>query len=158
MVRACSLAILSLLVPSTLLAAAGTTTKITISGPELVSPIEITQDVASYQVWAGPGTSSNEAQSLIVDWAAGPVEPPKSQPLYQVSFETTRRNPSTYVVLYTFDPSTGKGFVYIPGAQHPSYKDNTWLILHGIEGKWFRAWSEWEAAAHPLIAKAPKVR
>ena len=140
------------------LTAKGTTTRIIVDGPELVSPIEIVEDVARFHVWAGPSTSSNEAQSLIVDWASGPVEPPKAQPVHKVSLETTRREPSTYVVFYTFDPSTNKGYVFIPGKSHPAYRDNTFLIVFGAEGKWFRAWSEWDELARPLIERAAKIR
>lgn len=154
----CSLFALLVASVPVVLVAKGTTTRITLSGPDLVSQIEIVEDVGRFHVWAGPGTSSNEPQSLIVDWAAGAVEPPKSQPVYKVSLETTRRAPGTYVVFYTFDPSTNKGYVFIPGKTHPAYKDNTWLILHGVEGKWFRAWSEWEKLAQPLISQAPKIR
>ncbi len=157
MTRGSFLAVLVASVPSAL-TAKGTTTRIIVSGPDLVSPIEIVEDVRRFHVWAGPGTSSNEAQSLIVDWASGPVEPPKFQPVYKVSLETTRRDPGAYVVFYTFDPSTNKGYVFIPGKAHPAYKDNTWLIVHGVEGKWFRAWSEWDKLARPLIEQASKIR
>lgn len=146
-----------LLFPAMLIAV-GDTVGITISSPELLAPIEIREGAGTFQVWAGPATSSNQAQSLIVNWADGAIEPPRNEPVYRVSFETTRRNPSTYVVFYTIDPSTGKGYVYIPGKEHPAYRDNTWLIVHGVEGKWFRAWSEWEKLAHPLIEKASRIR
>lgn len=59
------------------------------------------------------------------------------------------RCPNTYRVLYQIDPSTGNGYVYIPGKEHLAYKDNTWLILRFVEGKWLRAWNEWETLAHP---------
>lgn len=52
-----------------LLTAKGTTTRIVVTGPDLVSPIEIVEDVGRFHVWAGPGTSSNEPQSLIADVA-----------------------------------------------------------------------------------------
>lgn len=152
-------AVLSLLAPSTLLAATATTVRVTISGPDLVSPIQITEDVGRFRVWDGPSTTpSSAAQSLIVDWATGPVEPSKSQPVYTLSFETTRQNPSTYIVLYTFDSASDKGYVYIPGSQHPAYKDNTWLIAHLVEGNWFRAQAELDRLVNPLLVRAPKVR
>ena len=154
----CSLFAVLLASVAVVLTAKGTTTRIIVSGPGLLSPIEIVEDVGRFHVWAGPGTSSKEAQSLIVDWAEGAVELPKALPVYKVSLETTRRDPNTYVVFYTFDPSTNKGYVFIPGKSHPAYRDNTWLILHGVEGKWFRAWSEWEKLAQPLIGQASKIR
>ena len=144
-----------LLAPAQLLAK-GETVKVRITGGDLAAPIEITDPalVARFQVWAGPGTSSNEAQSLNVDWSRGAADPPNGLRIYEVSFETTRQNPGTYVVRYAIDPSTNQGYVYIPGKTDAGYRDNVWLILRGIEGQWFHAWSEWEKLADPLIAKA----
>jgi len=54
----------------TLLLAKGETVRITIQGPGLVAPIEITDPstVKNFRVWTGPGTSSNESQGLIIGW------------------------------------------------------------------------------------------
>ncbi len=43
-----------------------------------------------------------------------------------------------------------------PGKGDAAYADNTRIILRGVEGNWFHAWSEWEEVAHPLLLKAPK--
>ncbi|MCC6536670.1 MAG: hypothetical protein IT162_03910 [Bryobacterales bacterium] len=141
-----------------LCAAGGTTTRIRIDGPDLIEPIIITDDAARFHVWTGPGTSTNEPQSLIADWAAGPATPPKDQPVYRVTFDTDRRERSQYVVFYVLDAATARGYVYVPGAGHPAYRDNTWLIRRGNEGGWYRAWADWEQVAHPLLARAPKIR
>jgi hypothetical protein len=149
-------AIATLMIVPIQLSARGDTVRITITGGDLTAPIEITDPaVASrFHVWSGPGTSSNEAQGLNVDWSQGVVEPPKGLQIYEVSFITTRRDPGTYVVRYAIDPSTNHGYVYLPGKADAGYRDNVWLIYRSVEGKWFRAWSEWEKLAHPLIAKA----
>lgn len=153
MTRRGILSVLPLLLPQAL-RAKGDTVRISIAGPGLAAPVEITEGVGLFQVWSGPGTSSREPQSFLADWAAGAVEPPESKLTYQITVHTTRPAPhSIYFVLYRID-SSGKGYVYIPGKDHPAYTDNTWLILRSVEGKWFRAWKEWEAIAHPLIAKA----
>ncbi len=144
--------------PAILLCARGDTTRVVISGPDLVAPVVITEQAGRFHVWTGPGTSPNAPQGLIVDWAAGPVSPPTAQPIYRVAFETTRADPNTYTVFYTIDPATNRGFVFVPGPGHPAYRDNTWLILRGVEGKWFRAWKEWESVAHPLLAESPRIR
>jgi hypothetical protein len=86
--------------------------------------------VAGFSVWSGPGTSTNEADGLIVDWSRGVAEPPKSPQVYEVSFPTTRRDPGTYVVSYLIDPSTNEGYVYLPGKKDAGYRDNVWLIYH----------------------------
>ena len=35
----------------------------------------------------------------------------------------------------------------------PRYRENTWLLLRGVEGKWFHAWSQWNSAVRPLLAR-----
>ena len=153
-------AVFTAIIAPVLLSAKGDTVRITITGGDLTAPIEINDPAVArcFHVWAGPGTSSNEAQSLNVDWSQGVVEPPKGLPIYDVSFVTTRTNPGTYVVRYAFDPANNHGYVYLPGKADAQYRDNVWLIYRGVEGKWFCAWSEWEKLAHPLIAKARSTR
>lgn len=142
------------------LMAKGDTIRVVIIGGDLANPIEIRDSkiAVRFTVWAGPGTSSNEAQGLNVDWSRGAVNVPKGLPVYQVSFVTTRTNPGTYIVRYAFDPATGAGYVCIPGKGEPEYRDNVFLIYRGIEGNWFHASSEWEKLANPLIVKARPMR
>jgi hypothetical protein len=132
------------------------TVRITISGGDLAAPIEITDPAVAlrFHVWSGPGTSTNEAQGLNVDWSRGVAEPPQSLQVYDVSFVTARLNPGTYVVRYAIDPSTNHGFVYLPGRSDNGYRDNVWLIYRRMEGQWFHAWNVWENLVHPLIANA----
>jgi hypothetical protein len=146
-------AITTLLIAPACLSAKGETIRVTISGGNLAAPIQITDStiVARFQVWAGPGTSSDEAQSLNVDWSHGVVEPPKDLTVYEVSFVTTR---GAYVVRYGIDKSTGKGYVYLPGRGDSGYEANVGLIYRGLEGKWLGASTTWEKLARPLIAKA----
>lgn len=59
------------------------------------------------------------------------------------------------MVTYAFDPATGHGYVYLPGAADPDYKLNVSRILRGVEGKWFHAWSAWDEVAGPRIAASP---
>ena len=146
-----------LVIPAHLLAK-GNTIRITINGGNLAVPIEITDPgvAVRFHVWSGPGTSSNEAQGLIVDWSRGVATPPKNLPVYEISLLTTRPDHSTYRVSYVVDPSSDEGYVYLPGKADEGYQDNVWLIYRRIEGKWFHAWDEWKTFAHPLIAKARK--
>jgi hypothetical protein len=141
------------------LGAKAKTTRITITGGGLTEPIEITNPdiIGNFQVWAGPATTSNENRSLIVDWAEGPVtEPPGTLPRYDVSFYAKLTGPDqlVYVVSYKYDPSSGHGYVYLPGSGEDHYRLNTSSIFHGVEGRWFRAWDEWEKVARPLITSA----
>src|SRR4051812_14946319 len=84
--------------------AKGKTVRITIEGADLKGAVEITDPkvLANFNVWAGPATSSNEAQSLIVDWAHGPVKGlPASLPRYKVSFYSSMPGEQlVYVVFY----------------------------------------------------------
>ena len=59
-----------------------------------------------------------------------------------------------YGVFYEYDPTTRHGYVYLPGKSEKWYGLNVSTILHGVEGKWFPAWSAWEGVARPLIAAA----
>jgi hypothetical protein len=65
------------------LIAKGDTVKVTIAGGDLAKPIEITDKVwlAKLNVWSGPGTGTNERQSLNVDWSQGKVDPPHNVPV-----------------------------------------------------------------------------
>jgi len=149
-----SLLILS--VPTPLLAK-GKTVKITIKGANLKTPIEISDPkiLANFQVWTGPGTSTADNQSLIIDWSQDPVtKPPESLRRYQVSFHTDPHDQIVYVVYYACSLGAEQGYVYLPGESDEWAGLNVRTIFHGLEGKWFRAWSAWERVARPLIDKA----
>jgi hypothetical protein len=142
------------------LSAKGKTVKITIKGADLKSPIEITDTtiLSNFNVWAGPGTSSNQSKGLIVDWSQGTISsPPKGLPLYEVSFYAdfgNEQEKQVYVVSYEYDPSSRHGYVYVPGKEDKWWRLNVSSIFRGVEGNWFSAWSSWEDVAKPLIEKA----
>jgi len=149
-----SLLILS--VPTPLLAK-GKTVKITIKGADLKTPIVISDPkiLENFQVWTGPGTSTAERPSLIIDWPQGPVtKPPESLHRYQVSFHGAPNDQIVYVVFYAFSPGAEQGYVYLPGESDEWAGLNVRSIWRGVEGKWFRAWNAWEHVARPLIEKA----
>jgi hypothetical protein len=161
--RAFALLSLLLLAIPIALFAKGRTVRIVIDGGDLAAPIEISDKtlVDSIVVGRGPGNFSARGpviydHGFIVQWSRGEAAAPPSLRTYNVSFVTTRTDKSTYIVRYAIDPATNQGYVLIPGKDDPAYPDNTWMILRGVEGKWFYAWSEWEKFAHPLIEKAPK--
>jgi hypothetical protein len=130
------------------------TVKITINGADLKTPIEISDAkiLVNFQVWTGPGTSTDDRQSLIIDWSQGPVrKPSESLRTYQVSFHTDPNEQVVYVVYYAFSPGVEQGYVYLPGESDEWAGLNVRTIFHGVEGKWFAAWSAWERVARPLI-------
>lgn len=142
------------------LSAKGKTVRITITGADLKSPIEITDlaILAGFNVWAGPGTSTNEGRGLIVDWSEGAISsPPRGLQPYEVSFYADFGNHEerkVYVVSYEYDPSSQRGYVYLPGQGEKWWPLNVSSIFRGVEGKWFNASSSWEDVATPLIRNA----
>jgi hypothetical protein len=146
---------------STPLLAKGKTVKITISGADLKRPIEIFDPkiLANFSVWTGPGTSTADHQGLIIDWSEGPVrETPDTLRKYQVSFYAgaPANERIVYVVYYAFNIGDEQGYVYLPGESDEWYGRNVRSIVRGVEGKWFRAWSDWERVARPLIENAER--
>jgi hypothetical protein len=157
---------LLLVIPAEVFAKAETS-KITIKGADLRVPIEITdpKTLANFSVWTGPGTSctgagcpersARQAESFIVDWSQAVAEPPSGLQRYEVSFYAkTPKERLIYVVFYEYDAATEHGYIYFPGRTEEWYRLNVSTIFHGVEGKWFRAWSVWESVARPLILKA----
>lgn len=72
---------------------------------------------------------------------------------YEVSFYAKMPDEQLiYLVFYEYDPATEHGYVYLPGETEKWYRLNVSSILHGVEGKWFHAWSAWEGVARPLVA------
>ena len=59
-----------------------------------------------------------------------------------------------YVVSYSLDTSTGRGYVYLPGKKDERYRLNVSTIFRGVEGSWFRASVEWDSIARELIQTA----
>ena len=142
------------------LPAKGRTVRISMKGPDRKTPIEITDPttLASFNVWTGPGTSSNQGKGLIVDWSQGTVSaPPKGLPRYEVFFYADFGNNEekpVYVVSYENDPLTRRGYVCLPGKGEKWWQLKVGSIFRSVEGNWFSAWSRWEDVATPLIAKA----
>lgn len=131
--------------------AKGPTTKITISGGGLSSEIEISDQrvLDLSNVWGGQ----------FIDRSKGSVkEPPRGLSTYEIWFYTkvadkglTRR----YVVYYSPDPSTGEGYIYLPGKGQPWYWTNVSAILReGEDGRWNRVSPIWEQLIKPVIARA----
>jgi hypothetical protein len=152
---------------SAALAGKGSTSRISISGDGLASPIEI-RDAAivnKFQIWAGPGTRScvaghcvEGAEGFIVDWSAGAVAAkPRGLRRYQASFfvedEESPAPPKperlAYVVLYEFDPVRSQGFVYLPGKGDQWQELNWGSIYRRLEGHWFRATQAWQDVVVP---------
>jgi hypothetical protein len=127
------------------------TAKITISGGALASEIEITDprilDVSN--VWSGKFLDASEAVAK---------EPPVGLQTYEVWFYTKTSDEKVrrrYVVYYSPNPATGRGYIYLPGKEQPWYWLNVSAILRdGKDGKWNNASPAWEGLIKPVIAQS----
>jgi hypothetical protein len=145
------------------LSAKGVTSKITVRDISLQTSINITDPsiLEGFNVWAGPGTFVNGVEGtegFIIDWSSGTLATRRpGLGRYEVLFYVGRLNSAgeqpTYVVFYEHDPSSGLGFVYLPGKSDPQYPLNTRVIFrgHGFEGRWFRATTAWQNAVAKFI-------
>jgi len=130
--------------------------KITITAKGRAS-VEITdpKTVSFFNVWSGPGTSTNgepstEKQSFIIDWEHRCAAPPANLQRYRVLFYA-KNGLLIYAVDYVVDGSSQRGYVYLPGKSDDAYRVNTRAILRGVEGNWFRASTAWDKVAIPQL-------
>jgi hypothetical protein len=141
-----SLAVLILAAP---VLAKGSAELITIQGPGLEEPYEITDSevLSRFNPWAA---------QFIGD--AGPLGTPPDvgdQTPYEVSFYFGDNKGGLdlgYVFYYYTDPNEGQGFIYLPGKDEPYYRVNNSTILRGRQdGTWYQATPAWDAAALELL-------
>ena len=123
--------------------AKGQTRRLTVTGPTVQGPLEVTDPIALASVWGGEfiGASASEPNP---DW-----------PRYVVSFHV--QPPRTdavkvmYVVHYARDPQSGEGFVYLPGPGQEWYRLNASTILRSGDGRWHRAAVPWSRAINARL-------
>ena len=153
-------AFLTLVIPTRLFAK-GDISKITIEGADLKTPIEIIDfrdfKGVDYSPWSGPGVSVNgkaQTEGFIIDnWSQPVTDRLKGLQRYKVSFYAKFPDEKlVYVVLYEYDPATGRGYIYLPGRGDEWYGLNMGTIARGLEGHWYRAQAAWDSVARPLIA------
>lgn len=135
------------------------TSKVTIISPDGKS-VDITDSnrLKNFSIWAGPNTSSNDPESLIMDWARGSVEAPRhGLRRYRIDFYAKLPNERRmYVVWYEYDPLSHQGYVYLPGRGEEWYDLDVGTIIHGTEGKWFYASTTWNGLARSLLKEVSK--
>jgi hypothetical protein len=153
---------------TTFVSAKGFTTRIEITSAQYHTSVEITDPeiLKNFNVWSGPGTFVNDVEAtegFIIDWTTGAVpERPRGLSSYEVSFSVKYANRSAseqkdqlaYRVFYATDPSSGEGYVYLPGKGDEPYRLNTNAIFRGREGNWFHATAAWQSTVDRLIAQA----
>jgi hypothetical protein len=146
------------------LAAKGQLTRITIQRDAQSAPLEIRDDeiLRRFSPWAGPGVwveGVEQTQGFIIDWSSGAMtRAPKARQAFDVRFYVKyypdQPEELAYQVSYAYDPKESQDAVYLPGKGDAQYPVNVRSIVRGIEGKWFRPTSEWQALARVLIAQS----
>ena len=117
------------------------TARLTISGPGLSQPLEVTDEhaLALSNVFGG-------------DFIGEPaVHPPDAAlPRYTIVFDVQTAEgvrTAAYTVEYCKDRWTGEAFIHLPGYGDDSYRRNIGTVLReGQDGKWHRATKAWSEA------------
>ena len=128
------------------------TIKMIISGPDLPTPLEITDEqiLNLSNVWLGQ----------FLDNSHGHTEKPPGRLPYELSFYVKLREDDLrlmYVAYYYPEPSTKQGQIYLPGHREPWYYLNGGTILReGQDGRCNYASPGWEALIKPVIAHAAR--
>jgi hypothetical protein len=122
------------------------TARLTISGPGLSQPLEVTDENALALSNVFAGTFIGEPQA----------DPPGAElPRYSIVFDIQTAEgvkAQAYTVLYCKDRWTGDAFVYVPGYGDDGYRRNISTILReGQDGKWHRAARPWSQAINPHL-------
>jgi hypothetical protein len=145
--------------------AKGDLIRIEVVGANLGAPLVVSDadTLKNLFIWSGPGAgqpigSPQSADSgSFIDWYKGIVDDvPDGMNAYEVSFFCVfdKQSPDarlTYSVKYAFDPSTNRGYIYLPGPSEKNYATNVSTVVHDVEGHWFNASNRWESLIAPLI-------
>lgn len=169
MVRSVALRLFASLGLSVHLWAKAPTIRIEVKGAGLSSPREITSREAlnEFTFFDGPGVSTmggGYAPGSIIDWKSGFVaQPPGRRQHYQLLFYwpprarpqakcLTEKPCLVYAAFYDYDPSSKRGFVYLPGQGEPWHDLDVNVVYHGVEGHWFNATDSWTGFLRLLLS------
>lgn len=148
------LLLLVLLVLATPVMAKGPVDKITIEGPSLAEPIEITDpDILSrFDPWGGQFIGTGGP-------LAGP--PPHIKEPYLVKFYLENQQGDLalrYVFYYYFNTAGTTGYIYLPGPGEPYHQTNAGTIIRGTsDGRWHKAIPGWDDVMVDVVAEAGEV-
>ena len=139
---------LALLIPVPGARAKGPPSKITITGPGIATPIEITDPtiLEGFSPW----------DARFIDWQRGILtSAPPLGPSYDVFFylqDDTGTFRMIYAVQYVPNAAGGRGYIYLPGPGERWYSMNIETIIQdGHDGKWHYAAPAWEAVIQRLL-------
>ena len=118
--------------------------KISISGPGLTKPIEITDPQILQQFSPWDSNFFDLRRGIIAD-------PPLSDQLYQVLFFFYNTG-GTLQAQYAFQYAPGQpGTIYLPGKNDQLFKLNTIILRDGLDGHWITASQEWDDLMQRLL-------
>ena len=141
--------------------AKGVTVRITVNGPSLEEPLQITDPgvVREFSIWSGPnsrwrfraGTTKTDYSRIYIDFPGGIVDAPEDTLYFNVEFHIARTpadepDTATYKVRYAINPARAGGYFYLPNGNP--------FIHHGVEDNWFRSTESWENLVRPIIEGA----
>ena len=125
------------------------TAKITVTGGQLTTTLEV-MDPRALDFKVGPWGGG------FLDMSKGIANPPPARERYEVSFYNRVPNGLRKFYVVYFCPGHGnqQGYVYTPGKGEKWYSLNVSTIIRGgqFEGKWRYASREWEALIKTFIA------
>jgi hypothetical protein len=123
--------------------------KITISGPGLGTPVEITDErtLRLANPWFGK----------FIDWSAPAVEARHDTPVYAVTLHACLGS-SELRAIYQFRYAPGgngeRGLVYLPGKGEPWHRQNVSIIIRDKhDGRWNPASPNWDARMKAALVR-----
>lgn len=131
-------------------AAKAPTAQITITGPQLETPLNVTDaEVTSAHVWMGN----------FADWKSGAVSAPTEESgRYFLHFWVRLKSDDIqlkYVLEYHWLNDEDRALICLPGRQNIWYSTNVYSILRtGQDGNCYYAEAEWGRAIRIVLSKA----
>jgi hypothetical protein len=152
----CALIVLLALGMTAHLYAKGRTVKLSVTGPNLAAPVDVTDPAALANVWGMTGSSCAVPTNL---YGANADVPKQSLARYRVSFHVMphgdKQTQVMYQVAYVFDPSANRGYVYFPGPGEDGHELNSGTIVREKNaGKWYEAGEAWSKAVNAQLGTA----
>jgi hypothetical protein len=139
-------AFLALWTPVQVARAKGPADKITVQGPGLTGPVEITdpQALDEFTPWG----------DRFLDLTRGIIREPPAGQSYQVTIEVKPQ--WVYSFDYVLNPAGGPGYIYLPGAGDARYQRNIGTIIRAQDGRWLFASPEWDALMQRVLMPSSK--
>jgi hypothetical protein len=123
--------------------------KITVSGPGLAVPVEITDEETM--------RLSNPWYGKFIEWSASVVEAPHGTTVYDVTLHARLRASELspiYQFRYAPAASGQHGRVYLPGKGEPGHRQNVSIIIRrDLDGRWNLASPDWDIRMSAALSR-----